>query len=563
MKLDGFGIAGFRSFGQEMVYVPDLTKVNIFIGKNNSGKSNIIRFCKHLSQIKLGQRYKGFDERLDYCLDSNGRNIRFAFQIKKESLATGGIYTKIENFLPGLAKKFPEWKDSIWGDFSVSHLINKKDERKRDLGAKKLAEMIFTKYNPAETNDLAAKHLGYREGDPQGRSMDLALVVRDVMTVPFQVHAIEAFRQITEGEGDSTLNGRGLIRELRKIQSPTLDGYQEGKTKFATINKFLGELLGEEEAFLEIPAEVDEILVSIKQKILPLDSLGTGIHELIILAAAVTIIDDSLFCIEEPEIHIHPALQKKFVRYIQENTQNQYLITTHSNAFFDIPGVNIYHCRLAGDHTSCELVVTDHERGGVISDLGYRPSDLLQANYVIWVEGPSDRIYLNHWIRGAGTALEEGLHYSIMFYGGRLLSHLSFDSDEIEDFVRLCKLNRNAAIIIDSDKNYPQTSLNETKKRVIDDFRKNSCFVWVTDGREIENYVSETTINSCVKEVHPRSYKRIKWDKYGNLTKLGNGKSIAKVAVAKKIASENPDYSVLDLSKRIQELIGEIKRANS
>jgi hypothetical protein len=36
--------------------------------------------------------------------------------------------------------------------------------------------------------------------------------------------------------------------------------------------------------------------------------LGTGIHELTILAAAVTLVDKAVFCIEEREIHLHPEL---------------------------------------------------------------------------------------------------------------------------------------------------------------------------------------------------------------------------------------------------------------
>lgn len=98
--------------------------------------------------------------------------------------------------------------------------------------------------------------------------------------------------------------------------------------------------------------------------------------------------------------------------------------------------------------------------------LGYRASDLLQCNAVIWVEGPSDRIYLNHWIRAVAPELVEGVDYSIMFYGGRLLSHLSADDSEVSDFISLRKLNRNVAVVIDSDRCSSRASINTTKQRV-------------------------------------------------------------------------------------------------
>ena len=74
------------------------------------------------------------------------------------------------------------------------------------------------------------------------------------------------------------------------------------------------------------------------------------------------------------------------------------------------------------------------EKSIICNDLGYKASDLLQTNSIIWVEGPSDRIYINFWLNEIDDSLVEGVHYSIMFYGGRLFSHLTADDyDDIED----------------------------------------------------------------------------------------------------------------------------------
>ncbi len=48
--------------------------------------------------------------------------------------------------------------------------------------------------------------------------------------------------------------------------------------------------------------------------------------------------------------------------------------------------------------------------------------------------------------------LREGIHYSIMFYGGRLLNHLSADDPDITEFIKLRRLNRHLAVVMDSDK---------------------------------------------------------------------------------------------------------------
>jgi hypothetical protein len=56
----------------------------------------------------------------------------------------------------------------------------------------------------------------------------------------------------------------------------------------------------------------------------------------------------------------------------------------------------------------------------ICDDLGYRPSDLLQADCVIWVEGHSDNIYVRRWIELIDPNQDEGIDYSIVFDVGKL-----------------------------------------------------------------------------------------------------------------------------------------------
>jgi len=42
MSIKGFGISGYKSFGITLQRIGPFSKINIFIGKNNSGKSNIL-----------------------------------------------------------------------------------------------------------------------------------------------------------------------------------------------------------------------------------------------------------------------------------------------------------------------------------------------------------------------------------------------------------------------------------------------------------------------------------------------------------------------------------------
>ena len=269
-------------------------------------------------------------------------------------------------------------------------------------------------------------------------------------------------------------------------------------------------------------------------------------------------------------------ISRIFSEYLK-TTNNQYLITSHSNAFFDIPGINIYRCWLDdNDHTQCQLTSRATEKHTILQELGYRPSDLLQSNFIVWVEGPSDRILINHWIAAKAGELTEGLHYSIMFYGGALLAHLAYDADdseitvpspvedaELEDFVQLASLNRNACIVMDSDKSSSNDRLGKSKVRIQKGFEQEDCFVWITEGRTIENYIPCDLLNSAVSRIHPRTAKAVNWTRFGDLTRRAKNKTIDKIKVARMVVEQRADFSKLNLEPTIVELIKRIRAANA
>lgn len=42
MDFRGFGFSGYRSIGSELAKIAPLRKINLIVGQNNTGKSNII-----------------------------------------------------------------------------------------------------------------------------------------------------------------------------------------------------------------------------------------------------------------------------------------------------------------------------------------------------------------------------------------------------------------------------------------------------------------------------------------------------------------------------------------
>lgn len=103
-----------------------------------------------------------------------------------------------------------------------------------------------------------------------------------------------------------------------------------------------------------------------------------------------------------------------------------------------------------------------HDAHSVLDNLGARGSDLLQTNGVIWVEGPSDVIYIEKWLEMYArendlSEFKKSRNYQFQMYGGSLLARLCMFRDEecgIDEFRKLVdmfSINRNAYVVIDSD----------------------------------------------------------------------------------------------------------------
>jgi hypothetical protein len=291
--------------------------------------------------------------------------------------------------------------------------------------------------------------------------------------------------------------------------------------------------------------------------------------EVVIMAAAATTIQGSIVCIEEPELHLNPLLQRKFIRYLVENTDNQYLITTHSAHFLDHSDTAIFRVSHDGNVSTVERAIDSSSIFSICRDLGYKASDFLQTNCVIWVEGPSDRIYLSKWLNQISPEFLEGIHYSIMFYGGRLLSHLSGDEGATEsEFISLIKLNRHMIVLIDSDKSSDEDEINSTKKRIQKEFNENGGLCWITAGREIENYIDPAVMKTGIAAIHPAasifngSERYTDNLSYSRLDSPDEKRGADKVKLARHLCAETLNIDLYDLREQLDKVVGYVREAN-
>jgi hypothetical protein len=74
-----------------------------------------------------------------------------------------------------------------------------------------------------------------------------------------------------------------------------------------------------------------------------------------------------------------------------------------------------------------------------------------------------------------------------MYYGGKVLAHFTAVDEPQDDLVQVLRINRHAIFLMDRDDVKDGGKLNATKERILEELGEEQC--WVTEGREIENYL--------------------------------------------------------------------------
>ncbi len=566
-RLKSLKIKNYKHIGDSYIGFDKLENLNILVGQNNIGKSTLLQSIEMLISDNKNNRDISMETKLEFGFCPTTNEIKNAFDEH-----TSGGQIGINHFTFG--QKYINNYMSF--EFQPNKTIGTPQITLSNIPGISLNQFSFNK-KVDNFENLAKNYL-----NNYIRCLKLIKLSADRNLVP----EVQNSNQIVSEDGTGATN---LLRQYLNVANLPNEVVEND------ILNALNQIMKPENYFERIMCqEIEttddsnskwEILLVNENGKIPISSSGSGLKTVLLVLIKLFLetrekssynfeqsLENSIFIFEELENNLHPAIQRNLFEFLYQWAQeynSQIFLTTHStvpiNMFSGRDNVTLTHIKKENNKIITNSALSFIENGNILMNLGVRASDILQSNAVIWVEGPSDRIYINKWIElYSNGILKENIHYQILFYGGRLLSHLTGEVDDSNELIQLFRANHHSIIVMDSDKTDSKKRIHDSKRRIKNEFIKNQAIAWITQGKEIENYLSRNVFNKKYKvNKQIGQYEKID-DFLNNNSKkqnMGNYYVTHKVSESISIAKEmiREDINVLDLEKQISTIVKQIK----
>lgn len=495
--------------GSNVVFGP-ISKINIFIGENNSGKS---RFLRHLYRTSFyGFSNEGYRE----LYQSTKGHLRFGpyYKMKYDINEFNQIYDNIgrekteytnvpNGFFAGLAKVAKTI--DVGKKFYIPVLRGVKDYR--SIINNKLRNFAASAQS-IQNKDPINHYISLLNLEPSG--LENFDIYREIIVREYFKDAQDSI--------DNILTGGKLYQEIKSM----LLGDEAQRNLINEFQIFLKEnFFFEYDSVQLIPKETKKVLyVRIGNVEKAIYDWGDGTQQLIVILFSLFKYkdsDDKMFFIEEPEMYLHPGILRKFIEVIGSDIfkNHQYFITTHSNNILDISAdvdidMSIFKFKKLKDLSNKEnqrFIIEQCNSGDVslLNELGVRNSSVFMSNCSIWVEGITDRLYLKHYLelyikKNGKVKYRENIDYTFIEYSGVNLAHFNFDDKDSANDINAKYINNKIFLIADNDGTSQNSAKGKRKEHLKEVLKDN---FYELDAREIENLITCEVLKNILIEQNP------------------------------------------------------------
>lgn len=505
----------------------ELSKTNVFIGENNSGKSRFLRYLFKTDFYSLSDEgFTQFINKIDQIIRSNRYSNAIYDTYYTDLLSNKEKFNKI----CGKITKDPTSYVYIQGQFfqllrsiCETNTLNNKFYFPIIRGTKDYKTIINNKLqiflksaNSIQNKDAINHYISLLNLQSDGlESFD---IYNDIITHEY----FNDYEDIKE----KILTGGKLYNEIKSM----LLGDGSQRKVIEEFQKFLQEnFFSNYDKVQLIPNEEKKVLyVKIGNDERAIYDWGDGTQQLIVILYSLYKHKDEtgkLFFIEEPEMYLHPGILRKFIEVINSDVfkNHQYFITTHSNIVLDTSAdtnikMSIFKFKKVNNiKNNCgkNFLIEQCNNGDVslLNELGVRNSSVFLSNCSIWVEGITDRLYLKHYLKlyckkyPDKKVYRENIDYTFIEYGGGNVVHFNFD-EKIDDSnsINAKYINNKIFLIADNDNTKPGTKKANRKEKYKGLLGNN---FYELSATEIENLITFETLKQILINQNPNKEEEI------------------------------------------------------
>lgn len=238
--------------------------------------------------------------------------------------------------------------------------------------------------------------------------------------------------------------------------------------------------------------EQPEINVTLDGRLRLISQLGAGIGESLIMLLIAKLSQEwhvppvDIFLVEEPELHIHPTMQRKLLDRLAEYGV-QLIATTHSPTvvnWFVRNGGRVFRTEFeeAGKRTTVKEACDLAELRDLLASIGVSPADVLLADKVLLVEGPNDIPVYQAFLEKAPSL--RGQNIPVLSLGGTTAASRNFDANHCSN------LHPKVRAILDSERRGPGADPGKSRNMIKQRLKVAGIPCLLTERRATENYLA-------------------------------------------------------------------------
>ena len=409
MKLVNFSVTNFRSITK--AHKISLSETTILIGRNNEGKSNILKgldiamsiLQAHAISERRGAGYIGPRRLLKrddstYCWE---RDFPIGLQERKSGTQT--IFRlELELSDPEIELFREKVKSKLNGSLPIEIKVGKDDKPIIKVVQKRGAGAAALNSKSGKIADFIGNNIVFNYIPAVRTDQEAMDVVRRMLS--------QRMRRLERQD-----EYKAALETIRKIQEPVLK--ELGEQIKTPLSEFLPSI---KDVIIDIPDDSRRSSFRNEFEIIIDDGTptslfykGDGVKSLAalgLLKNRASEVGASIIAIEEPESHLHPAAIHQLNDVIMAlGEENQVILTTHNPLFVD--RTDIKSNIIVNNGKAIPAKNIDQIR----DLLGIKASDnLVNANYVLVVEGSDDVISLRAILSELSAPIKEALNSNLL-----------------------------------------------------------------------------------------------------------------------------------------------------